>query len=374
MTGALYGLTVVVGGNVAGIVNNIVGITVAVESGSGQQITAEIVGVTIGGVGGALIKAGIKDPNGIDLGTAIDLAAAITAVVPGLQPLSVALTIGGIAYSLYDYQKQKADSKVNDNWNNFKNPPRVDPLAIDLDGDGIETIGLPTAANPFSPVLFDHDANGVRTGTGWVRPDDAWLALDRNGNGVIDSGRELFGVDTLITVTQTVNQIGTTSPGPQTYVRNAFNGFEALGSLDSNGDKVFNSADAQFADVRLWQDANQDGISQASELQTLAQQGITAISLTPDDSNINLGNGNTVTGQAAVTRSNGTTTTVGGVSVGSEASNLNLADNPFYRQFNDAIPLTTAAEALPGMGGYVTNGINLCAANSALYRLTSAWC
>lgn len=67
-----------------------------------------------------------------------------------------------------------------------------DPLAIDLDGDGIETVGIGS-----TPVTFDHNADGVRTGTGWVTGDDAWLVIDRNGNGSIDSGRELFGVDYL---------------------------------------------------------------------------------------------------------------------------------------------------------------------------------
>jgi hypothetical protein len=70
-----------------------------------------------------------------------------------------------------------------------------DPLAIDLDGDGIETVGIPTTG---TPILFDHDANGVKTGTGWLKGDDAWLVMDRDGNGTIDSGRELFGVDTQV--------------------------------------------------------------------------------------------------------------------------------------------------------------------------------
>ena len=57
-------------------------------------------------------------------------------------------------------------------------------MAIDLDGDGIETVGSIT-----NPVLFDHNADGIRAGTGWVRPDDAWLVLDRNANGLIVSAQ-----------------------------------------------------------------------------------------------------------------------------------------------------------------------------------------
>jgi Ca2+-binding RTX toxin-like protein len=239
---------------------------------------------------------------------------------------------------------------VNGRWRELFNPPRRDPLAIDLDGDGIETVGIPASG---APILFDHDADGVKTGTGWLKPDDAWLVLDRDGNGSIDSGRELFGVDTLITTTQ-VDASGYT----QTVTRNATSGFEALQSLDTGsgsagsaglGDRVFNVNDAGFAQVRVWRDLNQDGISQASELQTLAAAGIASISLNATATNTNLGNGNTVTGTAVVTRSNGSTTHIDGVQV--SANNLDLADNPFYREFTDTIAWTDAALALPEMGG-----------------------
>jgi hypothetical protein len=58
-----------------------------------------------------------------------------------------------------------------------------DPLTLDLDGDGIETVA--------AGVLFDHTGEGRRAATGWVGPDDGYLVLDRNGNGTIDDGREL---------------------------------------------------------------------------------------------------------------------------------------------------------------------------------------
>jgi Ca2+-binding RTX toxin-like protein len=228
---------------------------------------------------------------------------------------------------------------VNNNWQSATTPPRRDPLAIDLDGDGIETVGIPTDGS--TPILFDHDADGVKTGTGWLQPDDGWLVLDRDGNGNIDSGRELFGVDTYL-------------PGPN---RNAYNGFEALNyHLNAEpfggagyGDGVLDSRDAAFTQLRVWRDANGDGASQADELSTLSAAGIASIGLTPTNSNIALGNGNTITGTATVTRSNGQATQAGTVDL--SAGNLTLASNPFYREFPDTIALTEEAAALPEMGG-----------------------
>ncbi|MBK7897915.1 MAG: hypothetical protein IPJ99_00310 [Betaproteobacteria bacterium] len=81
---------------------------------------------------------------------------------------------------------------INDLWTRARSWIRRDPLALDLDGDGIETVGA-TGANV---VLFDHDGDGLKTGTGWVKADDGLLVLDRNANGTIDTGAELFGVDT----------------------------------------------------------------------------------------------------------------------------------------------------------------------------------
>jgi hypothetical protein len=116
---------------------------------------------------------------------------------------------------------------------------------------------------------------------------------------------------------------------------------------------VFSAADAAFSQVRLWQDLNQDGVSQANELFTLADKGIASIGLVPTTVTTNLGNGNTVTGKSVVTRTNNTTTAINSVAVSTDstAASLTLANNPFYRQFTTAIPLTTTARALPEMQG-----------------------
>ena len=139
-------------------------------------------------------------------------------------------------------------------------PAISSPIILDLDGGGISNSGI----EPGYPILFDHDGDGVRSATGWVGAGEAIVVRDLNGNGTIDSGREIFGDNTLLT------------RGPKAGQR-AASGFEALADLDSNNDGQFNAADAAFASVKLWKDANQNGISEAGELFTFAQLGVQGI-------------------------------------------------------------------------------------------------
>ena len=211
--------------------------------------------------------------------------------------------------------------EINAWWNQAKSwvQPRRDPLALDLDGDGIETRGAD------GKIVFDHNNDGVKTGTGWLRPDDGWLVLDRNSNGTIDNGGELFGVDT-------VKSDGT----------KATDGFDALSDLDSNDDGVFDAKDTRFADVRVWRDLNQDGVSQSNELSTLAANNIRSINLSKTTATTNLGNGNAQTATATYTRTDDTTGT---------AANLELANNTFYRKFTNRVTLTDNAKKLPEVSG-----------------------
>lgn len=158
-----------------------------------------------------------------------------------------------------------------------------DPLALDLDGDGIETVGAS------STLLFDHDGDGTKSGTGWVRSDDGLLAWDRNGNGIIDTGAELFGVDYI-----------------KANGQKAVDGFDALRDLDANADGRFDALDLHFNNVRVWRDASQDGVSAATELHSLNALGIAAINLDVTIEQVNLGNGNVQTGTATYLRADGT--------------------------------------------------------------------
>ncbi len=139
---------------------------------------------------------------------------------------------------------------------NGATPIPEDPLTLDLDGDGIET----SETNDGNRVMFDYDGDGVKTNTGWVNGDDGILVLDRNGNGVIDDGRELFGDNTI-----------------KKNGQKAKDGVDALKDYDSNGDGKFGKSDAVFNQVKVWRDINQDGVSQRDELFTLNQLNILSI-------------------------------------------------------------------------------------------------
>ncbi|MBT9540373.1 MAG: hypothetical protein IV098_10935, partial [Thiobacillus sp.] len=234
----------------------------------------------------------------------------------------------GNAYNKLRHRDRDIDAAVDGNLTaatNFRQP--VDPLTFDLDGDGIETVGINTAA----PILFDHNGDGVKTATGWVAPDDGFLVLDRNNNGTIDSGRELFGDSTSLAAGG-----------------NAVDGFAALVQEDTNLDGKVNAADARFADLRIWRDLNQDGVSQAGELSTLAALGIASINVTKTQNSTLLGNGNVIADLGTYTKTDGSIGTLGDTA---QLGDVNLASNSFISQFTDSVPITAQAAALPDMQG-----------------------
>jgi hypothetical protein len=130
------------------------------------------------------------------------------------------------------------------------------PIVLDLGGDGYRF----TSAT--SGVRFDIRADGHPVQIGWTRlgTDDAFLALDRNGNGRIDSGAELFGNSMRLTS-------GEVAP----------NGFDALAELDINDDGAVDASDPAWQHLLLWTDRNHDGMSTLDELQPVASSVVTAL-------------------------------------------------------------------------------------------------
>lgn len=134
-------------------------------------------------------------------------------------------------------------------------PPR-DPLAIDLGETGIVLHSLDNGVN------FDLDNNGFAEKTAWIGTEDGFLALDRDGNGSIDNGGELFG-------DQVILENGSKSSS----------GFEALAELDDNEDEKINSKDEAYEQLLVWVDDDHNGKSKASELKKLSELDIVSISL-----------------------------------------------------------------------------------------------
>jgi VCBS repeat-containing protein len=210
---------------------------------------------------------------------------------------------------------------------------RRDPLTLDLDGDGLETVGI----DADNPILFDHDGDGVKTATGWIKSDDGFLVLDRNGNGTIDDGNELFGDSTPLL------------DADGRVFGQAEDGFAALAQEDTNGDGLVNADDARFADLRVWRDLNNDGVSQAEELLTLEEAGIAAIHVAKTENSRPLANGNLLADVGSFVRTDGTEGGLGAVTA--EMGDIDLAENTFYSEFADSIPLTEEAALLPDMNG-----------------------
>ncbi len=132
------------------------------------------------------------------------------------------------------------------------------PIIINFERGGYRLTGAD------APVWFDIGASGASLRIGWTaaRADEAFLWLDRNSNGAVDDGAELFG-------TATVLSNGTKAP----------NGFVALAEFDENQDLVIDAGDLIWSRLLLWRDLNHDAISQPEEIASVAESTVRAVEL-----------------------------------------------------------------------------------------------
>jgi len=165
------------------------------------------------------------------------------------------------------------------------------PIVVDIKGNGFN---LTSAVDG---VTFNANNRGGKEKLAWTssNSDDAWLVLDRNGNGMIDDGSELFGDATV-------------QPEPPAGEKK--NGFRALAEYDrrangGNEDGQIDSNDSVFSALRLWQDSNHNGISEPNELHTLPSLNLAMFELDYKSAKKTDSNGNQFNFRAKVKNSQG---------------------------------------------------------------------
>jgi Ca2+-binding RTX toxin-like protein len=166
----------------------------------------------------------------------------------------------------------------------------LSPIILDLDGDGVEMRSIKK-----SKAKFDMNGDGALDDAGWTGKGDGFLVIDRNNDGLITSASELsFAAE-----------------DPE-----ALSDLEALARLDNNGDRVINKDDVRFKELKVWVDANDNGVTDAGELRTLDEVGITEISLAgrANQGTAKVGD-NILISTATFKRSNGSTGTLGNVAL-----------------------------------------------------------
>jgi Ca2+-binding RTX toxin-like protein len=163
-------------------------------------------------------------------------------------------------------------------------------IILDLDGDGIETRSIKKAQS-----VFDMNGDGMTDDTGWTGAGDGFLVIDRNNDGRISG----------------VSELGFASESAD-----SLNGLDALSALDNNGDRLLDSKDVRFKELKVWLDANGNGVTDFGELRTLEEVGIKSIGLRASflTGTTKVGE-NILLSTAVFTRNNGSTGTLGDVAL-----------------------------------------------------------
>ena len=207
-----------------------------------------------------------------------------------------------------DLAKAFADSKRS-----------IDPIVIDLDGNGFPTRGIGEGA------FFDYDGNGFAERTSWISPGDGLLVRDLNANDKIDDGTELFGNYTLLKSGQT-----------------AAHGYAALVDLDDNLDGQLDSRDSAWNSLKVWQDTNSDGLTDSGELKTIAEVGIQSIGVTYSETATTDSHGNLHLQQGSFQKTDG--------SIG-QTEDIWLRVNKSSTRQVDPLELNEAIRAMPEIKG-----------------------
>ncbi|WP_129574248.1 MULTISPECIES: calcium-binding protein [Sorangium] len=211
---------------------------------------------------------------------------------PGGEEAEAACTIGEsrncTAHGMGGYELCE-DVEGVPTWTGCQSSSVSTPLVLSFDQRPVEYL---TAMNG----AFDLSGLGATIATDWPTAATPWLALDRDGNGAIDGGAELFGSATVL------------ASGAR-----ADNGFTALRELDSDGDGRITARDEAWSRLVLWSDRDANRASSAGELEPLASRGLVAIELSYGRDRRCDGRGNCEIERAAFTFSEGAATRTGAV-------------------------------------------------------------
>ena len=220
------------------------------------------------------------------------------------------LISGEFMKSYIDMQKAQAEQNR-----------RIDPLVFDLGGDGITTVSLEE-----SNAFFDLDNNGFAEKTSWVSAKEGLLAYDKNGDGIINGGNELFGDRTLMEDGKTL----------------ASSGFAALAEYDDNKDGKIDRNDAIYTLLRIWQDADGDGIASAGELKQLVDLGIVSVGLSYSNTGVTDSANNIQVRTGTFTLADGSSRIVG---------EYLLNRNPVHSVDSSPIEISDSVALLPNVQG-----------------------
>jgi Ca2+-binding RTX toxin-like protein len=212
-------------------------------------------------------------------------------------------------------------------------------ILVDLDGDGLEA----RRANRTS-AAFDMNGDGIADDTGWMSGGDGMLVIDRDGSGSITHVSELSFL---------------------AEKEGAASAWDGLSVLDSSRDGKIDAKDTRFGELKIWADHNGDGISQAGEIKSLTELGITEISLRTTSSGENGRMGDNLPLSTATFKwANGVTATIGNVALafapGAARPKPSEAPMPVSGMAPDAAATALAAsrlvQAMNGFGAGMSDG------------------
>ena len=189
----------------------------------------------------------------------------------------------------------------------------VDPMFLDLNKDGV--LGTTSVLDG---IYFDHEGDGFAESSAWVDKEDGVLVIDKNNDGKIDNGNEVFG-DNYVKLNG----------------RKAKNGFEALADLDSNGDGKITSADGEFDKIKV--------LKGNGELVSLDELGIVSINLNKTEVNKEDGNKNVLVYEGTFVYEDGSTGKLG---------TFNLGVDKMLSEEVNKVEVSDDVKVLPDVKGY----------------------